>query len=327
MRFITSVRLLTKERSLSAHDNQLHATSCAGAVGGQFSSLFEADIQRPLSGGHMNKAEQRWWFSLPTAMAAVLLFAAMLESPVLVAQSAATIDHAVLGELEDRAPEISTSQLRTILDERSATVFDARPFLEYAISHIPGALNVAPKPGVPISLYVSDVAEIGRVLGVDRQEPIILYCNGPYCGKSKRLAEELLAAGYANVRRYQLGIPVWRALGGVCEIKPEGIRYVLGLDQTAVLIDAREREEFEAGSLPGARNIPRSLVLDGKDVGEVRRAKDDGRLPMEDHNARIIVVGQDFAVARYVAEALAREAFHNVSYFAGAFEEAHAAMR
>ena len=42
----------------------------------------------------------------------------------------------------------------------------------------------------------------------------MLYCNGPYCGKSKRLSADLAAAGYTNVRRYQLGIPIWRALGG-----------------------------------------------------------------------------------------------------------------
>lgn len=274
----------------------------------------------------MKKAERRLWFSLQSAVAAMFVFAAMQEPAVLVAQSAAAIDHAVLAELGERAPEISTSELRGILAEQSATVIDARPFLEYAISHIPGALNVAPKLGVPMSLYVSDVAEIGRVLGDNWEAAIVLYCNGPYCGKSKRLAEELLAAGYVNVRRYQLGIPVWRALGGVCEIETEGIRHVFGLDRTAVLIDARERDEFEAGSIPGARNIPRSLVLDGKDVGEVRRARDDGRLPMEDHNARIIVVGQDSAAARYVAEALAREAFHNVSYFAGTFAEGQAAV-
>jgi rhodanese-related sulfurtransferase len=104
------------------------------------------------------------------------------------------------------------------LAEKSATVFDARPFSEYAVSHIPSAVNVSAKPGVPISLYVSDVAEIGRVVQDNKAAPIVLYCNGPFCGKSKRLAEELLAAGHTNVRRYQLGIPVWRALGGLTEI-------------------------------------------------------------------------------------------------------------
>ena len=98
-------------------------------------------------------------------------------------------------------------------------------------------------------------------------------------------------------------------------------------DRTAVLIDVREPNSFRNGSLPSARNIPRSLVLEGKDVGEVKRAKDDGRLPMEDHNTRVIVFGSDAAMARYVAEALAHEAFHNVAYFAGTFAEAQAAAR
>ena len=41
---------------------------------------------------------------------------------------------------------------------------------------------------------------------------------------------------------------------------------------------------------------------------------------MEDHNTRIIVFGQDSKQASEVAEALAREAFHNVTYFAGTYE-------
>jgi rhodanese-related sulfurtransferase len=129
------------------------------------------------------------------------------------------------------------------------------------------------------------------------------------------------------VRRYQLGIPVWRALGGLTEIEPDGLRHVVANDRTAVLVDTREPALFQAGSLPGARSVPRSGVLEGKDVGEVRRAKDDGRLPMDDHNTRLIVVGRDVAEARYVAEALTREAFHNVAYFPGTFEEARAALR
>jgi rhodanese-related sulfurtransferase len=256
-----------------------------------------------------------------------LAFVAVLAARPLAAEAQAAIDHALLGEPEQPTPEVSTAELRLILAHRTATVFDVRPLREYAISHIPEALSVAPKPGVPISEYVSDVAAIGRTLGGDKLAPIVIYCNGPYCGKSKRLAEELLAAGYANVRRYQLGIPVWRALGGVCEIEAEGLRHLLDNDRTAVLIDARERDDVTSAPIPGARNIPRSLVLEGKDVGEVKRAKDDGRLPMEDHNTRIIVFGRDAATARHVAEALTREAFHNVAFFGGTFEDARAAVQ
>ncbi|HUF65532.1 MAG TPA: hypothetical protein VMM17_06095, partial [Gemmatimonadaceae bacterium] len=78
---------------------------------------------------------------------------------------------------------------------------------------------------------------------------------------------------------------------------------------------------------PRARNLPRSKVLPGKDVGEVKAAKDDGRLPMEDHNTRIVIFGQDAAQARAVAEAIAQEAFHNVSYFDGPFQMIQVLMR
>jgi len=228
------------------------------------------------------------------------------------ADSPVTIYETTLMESAQKTPEISTNELRKVLATNSATVFDARPFMEYAMSHIPGAVNVSEKPGVPISQYVSDVAEIGRVVGNNKSAPIVLYCNGPFCGKSKRLSQELIAAGYTNVRRYQLGIPTWRALVGVTEIELAGLLYVLRDDKTAVFLDARSPEEFKAGSIPGAK----SLLL-----ADVKKAKDDGRLPMEDHNTRIIVFGRDGAQARAVTEAIAKEAFHNVSYYGGSIDE------
>ena len=98
---------------------------------------------------------------------------------------------------------MSTDELKRILANGSAVVLDTRPHLEYAMSHIPGARNVASKAGVSMSMYVSDVAEVERLVGGDRTKPLILYCNGPFCAKSKRLSEELLAGGFTNVRRYQ----------------------------------------------------------------------------------------------------------------------------
>lgn len=68
-------------------------------------------------------------------------------------------------------------------------------------------------------------------------------------------------------------------------------------------------------------------VQPGKDVGEVRKAKDDGRLPMEDHNTRIVIYGRDAAQARALAEAIAREAFHNVAYFPGTFDALRSAVK
>jgi rhodanese-related sulfurtransferase len=256
---------------------------------------------------------------------ALFLLAATATAPLRAQESPPTVFDTALGDSESTA-DVSTAEMRAIVENGTAVVFDVRPHLEWAISHIPGARNVAPKPGVPMSLYTSDVAEIERQLEGDKTAAVVLYCNGPFCGKSKRVAADLVAAGWTNVRRYQLGIPVWRALVGVTVIEADGVRYVHTNDRTAVWIDTREPAEFDEGTLEGARNIARSKVLEGKDVGEVKAAKDDGRLPMEDHNTRIIVFGSDATQARAVAEAIAREAFHNVAYFEGEYATLAAAL-
>lgn len=243
------------------------------------------------------------------------------------AESSVNIYHATLMESNQKTPEISTKEMQKILEEKSATVFDPRSFKEYAIDHIPGAINIAPK-NTDSGAHYSVVAEIGRVVQDNKAAPIVTYCNGPVCGKSKRMANKLLAAGYTNVRRYQLGIPIWRILVGFTEIELEGILYVVGKDQTAILIDARDPEEFRAVTIPGAVNLPLSGVKPGKNAGEIKKAKNDGRLPVKDHNTRIIVFGRDGRQARALVEALAKVAsFHNVSYFAESFETLRAAIK
>lgn len=205
----------------------------------------------------------------------------------------------------DDIPEISTAELREALADPAVVVLDARPFAEYAVSHIPGARSVPGKPGLPASQYTAEVAAIARTLA-DRSRPLVLYCNGLHCGRSRRFGADLQRDGYTHVRRYQLGIPAWRALGGVTQVEKEAMVSLLERDATAVLIDAREPPATPA--LRGARSVP---------LRDAARAKDDGRLPMNDHNTRIFVVGDSGAKARAVAEAIVRDAFHNVSFFAG----------
>ena len=217
---------------------------------------------------------------------------------------------AILHEPAPRTGQVSTEEMIRIVADHSAIMVDGRTQLEFAIGHIPGAISVAPKPGAPKSKHVSDVAEIAKIVP-DRKAPIVVYCNGPFCGKSRRLGEELLKAGFTNVRRYQLGTPVWRALVGPMEIEPEGIRYVRR-DQTAVFLDARLPEDFAAGSVPGARNVP---------VGEVVAAKSDGRLPMDDFNTRVVTFGENGSQALTLAEVLTHTGFSNLKFYGGTFAD------
>jgi rhodanese-related sulfurtransferase len=207
---------------------------------------------------------------------------------------------------QDPVPELSTAELRRVLADRSAIVLDARPFAEYAVSHIPGALSVPGKPGLPAAQYTADAGEVTRQYP-ERNQRFVLYCNGMYCGRSKRFAAELQKVGYLQLSRYQLGIPAWRALGGVTQVEKEALVSLLKADKTAVLVDGRDTQDQEQ-RLRGSHWIP---------LREASRAKDDGRLPMTDHNTRIFVVGDSGAAARAVAEAIVKDAFHNVAFFGG----------
>jgi rhodanese-related sulfurtransferase len=213
----------------------------------------------------------------------------------------------VLGKNVAASSEINTAEFQAALAHSKTIVLDARPYEEYAVSHIPGARAVPGKTGTTPALYVGDAAEVAKSIP-DKTRPLIVYCNGLYCGRSERLADDLIKLGYWNVRRYQLGVPAWRALGDVMQVEKPALLRLLAQDATSVLIDGTA----EAGPKRRLRNAV-SIPL-----SEASRAKDDGRLPMTDHNTRIFVVGSNGAEARSVAEAIVRDAFHNVTFFDGA---------
>jgi len=227
-----------------------------------------------------------------------------------------TIYQATLAEPNQKTPEVSTEELRRILADGTSVVLDSRKRSEYVAGHIPGARNVAPPPDAPPSEYV---AAVERLVDGDKSKALVLYCNGPFCQASRQISERLVAAGFTNVRRYQLGIPIWRALGGPTEIELEGILRIFKVDQTAVFFDARSAEEFSKGSLPGAHNVPADkLASDG-----LRKAP----LPRDDFNTRIVLFGRDSGQARTLADALSNSPYHNVVYFPGTFDALRAAIK
>ena len=218
-----------------------------------------------------------------------------------VAQSNPTVQQTTLGEAGQKTPEVTTEELQRILVSKSEPLLDVRFAQEYAIAHIPGSIN----------LYEKEVERITQAYP-DKATRMVLYCNGPFCGKSKRLSEQLVKLGYTNVRRYQLGLPVWRAFGNSVQTDLEGFKYVFKGDKTAVYVDARSPSEFAKRSVPGAVSIQ---------AGEAEKANEDGRLPHKDKGTRVIVFADTAEEARRVAEEIARKAYWNSSYFGGAFAE------
>src|SRR5262245_873864 len=233
----------------------------------------------------------------PMATVPVALFAlAIWATPA----SAQGVYLSKLGEMNQKTPEASTVDVYHALADGSALVVDSRKHAEYVAGHIAGAKNG------------NSVDEIVKLTGGDKSKALILYCNGQHCQASRNLSAELVAAGFTNVRRYQLGIPMWRALNGPVEIELEGVLRVYKIDQTAVFFDARAAEDFAKVSLASTHNVPAdSLATDG-----LRKAP----MPNNDFNTRIILFGRDAAQARILADAVRKTPYQNVSYFLGTFE-------
>ena len=197
--------------------------------------------------------------------------------------------------------EVTTEELRQVLAAGKVPVLDVRSEKEYSIAHIPGSINIYEKETDAIMQRVPD-----------KKAALVIYCNGPYCHKVKRVGEQLVKKGYLNLKRYQLGLPVWRAFGNTVETGALGIKYIFSGDKTAVFVDARTTEQFKAGTVPGAVNVQ---------AGEEETANTDGRLPYTDKGTRIVVFADTPEKARKVAEEIAHRAFWNSSYYGGTYEE------
>ena len=198
--------------------------------------------------------------------------------------------------------EISTEELKQILLDGKVPVIDVRPEKEYAFSHIPGSINI----------FETKVEEMMKATP-DKSFGPVLYCNGPHCHKTSRVAESLSRQGYTNIKKYQLGLPVWRAFGNTAETSLSGFRNICSLDKTAVIVDARNKDAYKSGTIPGAVNIYQA--------SEIEAANKDGRLPYTDHGTRIIVFGSSISQARKLAEAIAQRAYWNSSYLAVTYDD------
>jgi ArsR family transcriptional regulator len=80
------------------------------------------------------------------------------------------------------------------------TVLDVRPRDEFAMGHLPGAINV------PLEELETHLAEL------DPAHEIVAYCRGAYCVLSFEAVARLRARGF-KARRLEDGFPEWKAAG------------------------------------------------------------------------------------------------------------------
>ena len=102
-------------------------------------------------------------------------------------------------KLDDLEP-VTRKQLLTMIRKDAVIVLDVRPPDEFALGHVPGAVNI------PLRALKERLSEINP----DRE--IVAYCRGEYCVLSFEAVALLRARGF-NARRLEEGLPEWRAAG------------------------------------------------------------------------------------------------------------------
>jgi ArsR family transcriptional regulator len=117
-------------------------------------------------------------------------------------QQLAEVDRIVRSYFRNRdsLEPVPRKELMRRLKDGLVTVLDVRPEDEYALGHLPGAVNI------PLKALTRQLKKL------DRSREIIAYCRGAYCVLSFEAVAALRARGF-EARRLEDGLPEWRAAG------------------------------------------------------------------------------------------------------------------
>jgi rhodanese-related sulfurtransferase/predicted transcriptional regulator len=100
----------------------------------------------------------------------------------------------------DGLEPVSRAELFERLRAGLAIALDVRPEDEFALGHVPGAINI------PLGELEQRLAEL------DPDQEIVAYCRGAYCVLSYEAVARLRTRGF-KARRMEDGLPEWRAAG------------------------------------------------------------------------------------------------------------------
>jgi len=119
----------------------------------------------------------------------------------------AEVDRIVQGyfEARDSMEPVTRKGLAARMRDGLVTVIDVRPPDEFALGHVPGAINV------PLTDLQARLPEL------DPDREIVAYCRGPWCVMSFEAVAALRKRGF-QARRLEDGLPEWKAAGLPVEV-------------------------------------------------------------------------------------------------------------
>ena len=245
---------------------------------------------------------------------------------------------------------ISTSELKSILNDPDIIIADTRSFKEYSEDHIPGSVHLdlfafhwidTTKEG--IENFNSQARKLLSFLGVKSEKRIIFYdsVSGMLAARGVWM---LMYFSHQNVSMLDGGIAKWKKENLTLETKPNnfkpseflgkvnpdiisGFEHIQDNLESLKIIDARAIGEYDGSIVRAAQtgHIPNSINIDWN-----QNLSDDGTFKNDDELSKMYDISKDSEIVTYCQGAyraansflvLKKLGFKNVRVYLGSWGE------
>ena len=230
--------------------------------------------------------------------------------------------------------------LRSLIRKRNVRVVDVRKTDEYAKEHIPTAVSL-PLARVLENDMPEKIVEILQELGVSEKTPVVVY-DDTFGALAARVAWTFQYVGHDNTALLDMTFSQWKGLGLETEKQPRSFpktRHPLHLNAgisadasyvesakgnpDKVLVDSRERLNFLTEHIPGAKNVPYTMLGANGNIlrqpAELKRFMENRGI--SDESEIITYCGSVGTLSGLAYYALRLAGFRNVKLYPKSFKE------
>ncbi|MEP0826080.1 MAG: sulfurtransferase [Nitrososphaera sp.] len=233
-----------------------------------------------------------------------------------------------------------TDTLRSLIRKKAVRVVDVRRADDYKQEHIPTAVSL-PLARVLENDTPEKIVEILQELGITDNMPVVVY-DDTFGALAARVAWTFQYVGHRNTALLEMTFKQWKELGLETEKRVSTFRrskHSLNINkeiyadasyvETAksqegkILVDSRERLNFLTEHIPGAKNIPYTMVGSN---GSILRKADELKRFIENRGISgdseiITYCGSVGTLSGLTYYALRLAGFQNVKLYPKSFKE------
>ena len=250
------------------------------------------------------------------------------------------VDLNVVGPNDTLPVVCDIDTLRTLNRKKAARIVDVRKEEEYREGHIPTSVSL------PLAKILSmdspeGIVDILESIGVSDRLPIIVY-DDTFGALAARVAWNFQYVGHTNTSLLEVTFSRWKDLGLEIEkrinVYPKtthhlninqeihaDVSYVEDFNESTnkILVDSRERLNFLSEHIPGAKNIPYTMLCSNGSIlrkpDEIKRFIENRGLTLE--SEFITYCGSVGTLSGLTFYALKLAGVKNVKLYAKSFRE------